>query len=324
MASVSNVMNLSNVDAPVFGSEPDWNQLHRYGKILQIEMLRFADEHKDPDKLVNVLHVSTDLESAQGTIDRLVLLMGEMGFNCQREDGLYVKHDRSCDADVDVVIIGCDRSHHDDVAYFIQKRISHGFLEISPELDVLWYGTDYSPQLDAKRPLLYSDHDFSVKSSCMIHAHIRRRDNIEMLRGLCISMMVRIENIIDGMLNTWNKGTRTKIHRFEDRVRKDGRWGPDADLFFATLNIIRNARNMAAHSNEYISNKKQLKRKLETEHLTDTLNKLADRYERRYLKFKHDISFPNTYYRHLKWMSGLAQIAVAYITDYHRICTQQS
>ena len=39
-------------------------------------------------------------------------------------------------------------------------------------------------------------------------------------------------------------------------------------------------------------------------------------HQRPHLKFKHDTSEPNSDYKRLKWMNGLAQIAVAWITDY--------
>ena len=312
--------NPVTIDPPVFSSAPDWDQVH-HERDLHIEMFRFTYKREDPIKSVNVLHISTDLESARGTMDRLVSLMSEMGFNSQYEDGLDVA--KALDG-TDVTIVGCDKSHHDDVRYFIQERIARGFLQIEPESDVLWYGTDYFPQPPSGMDILCSEQNFSVESVCMIHAHSRRRDNIEMWRGSCVSMMIRIENIIDEILNTWNKDTWTKIHRFENKVREDGRWGPDADLFFAALAVIHDARNMAAHSNDHTPSTKQQKKKIISKHLTDNFNSLADMHKRCYLKFKHDTSAPNIDYRRLKWMKGLAQIAVVWITKYRQICAQHS
>lgn len=298
---------------PVFGSEPDWNQSSRYGH-LHVEMLRCTNRRKDPAKSVNILHASTNLKSAREAMDRLASLMEEMRFNCQREDGLSIE--LGSNLNMDVAIIGCDKSHHDDVAYFIRERVARGFLEIAPDLDVLWYGTDYTPQPPRKMDLLCSDHNFSAESACMVRAHLRRRGNIEMWRGSCISMMIRIENVIDGMLKTGNEGAWTKIHRFEDKVRKDGWWGPDADLFFAALTIIHDARDMASHPNDHVPVRRRQEMKIISKHLTDNFNSLADMHNRPYLKFKHETSAPNLDYKRLKWMNGLAQIAIAWITDY--------
>ena len=163
---------------------------------------------------------------------------------------------------------------------------------------------------------LCSDRNFSVESTCMIHAHIRRRDNIEMWRGLCVSMMIRIENIIDDMLNTRNKESAwTKICRFKAKVRKDSRGGTDANLFFAALAVIHDTRNIAAHPSNHAPRKRQKKTNV-SKHLMDKFNSLADMYNRPYLKFKHDTAAPNTDYKRLKWMNGLAQVAVGWITDY--------
>ena len=83
--------NRTAIDVPVFGSEPDWNQCHLHEQDLRIETLRCTDRRRNPGKFVNILHASTDLESSRDATDRLVSLMGEMGFNCQRRDGFYFK-----------------------------------------------------------------------------------------------------------------------------------------------------------------------------------------------------------------------------------------
>ena len=313
--------NRTAIDVPVFGSEPDWNQCHPYGQDLRIEALRCTDRRRNPGKFVNILHASTDLESSRDATDRLVSLMGEMGFNCQRRGGSYFEPS-SDQSDVDVVIVGCDKNHHNDVAYFIKERMARGFLEIVPELDVLWYGTDYIPQPPQNMDLLCSDRNFSVEAACMVRAHIRRRGNIEMWRGSCVSMMIRIENIIDRMLNTGSDGAWIKIHRFEDRVRKDGQWGPDADLFFAALTVIHDARDMASHPSDRMPDRRRREIKIISKHLADNFNNLADMHRRPYLKFKHGTSEPTLDYKRLKWMNGLAQIAVAWITNYSKTCAR--
>ena len=83
--------NRTAIDVPVFGSEPDWNQSHLHGQDLRIEALRCTDRRRNPGEFVNILHASTDLESSRDATDRLVSLMAEMGFNCQRRDGSYFK-----------------------------------------------------------------------------------------------------------------------------------------------------------------------------------------------------------------------------------------
>lgn len=313
--------NPSTIDVPVFDSKPDWDQVNSHEGDLHAEMLYFTDEHKNSTKSVSILHASTDLESAQDAVNRLVSLMRETGFDCQRDDGIDTY--RYSDVGVDMTIVGCDKRRHNDAIYFIQQRMARGFLSIAPELDVLWYGTDYLPRPPAGIGTLCSDRNFSVEAACMIRAHSRRRDNIETQRGSCISMMVRIENIIDGMLDTWDKNARTKIRLFENKVKKDGRWGLEAKLFFAALAVIRDARNAAAHPGDHVPPKMQQKKKKISKRLMNNFNSLANMYGRHYLKFEHDTSAPNMDYKRLKWMNGLAQVAVTWIDNYRKKCAQR-
>ena len=315
--------DLMNIDTPTFGSEPDWNKSKIYGSSLRIEMLWCTDVRGDQSKSVNVLHASTDLESANSSMDRFILLMKEMGFDCRRESGLNTDASSGLGADIDVVIVGSDQNHSNNANYFIQ-RIALGFLEIVPELDVLWYGTDYTPQQPQDMNLQCSNRAFSVEAACLVHSHARRRKDIAMWRGLCVSMLLRIEDIIDGMLNTWNREAWKKIHMFEDRIRKDGRWGPDADLFFAAVAVILDARNVAAHTQDNMPAKKRQEQEAISKNLTDCFNKLAEMHRRPYLKFKHNISIPDRAYKRLKWMNGIAQIATTWIYKYSQLPPKKS
>ena len=82
-------------------------------------------------------------------------------------------------AEVDIVIVGSEAASREGVRYLIQ-RISSGFLGLALRWDVLWYGTDYTPQPDLPLTMapLCSDRAFAMDGICLAHTHIRRRDDL--------------------------------------------------------------------------------------------------------------------------------------------------
>lgn len=298
------------IEIPTFGSPPDWDDSHRYTKKLNVEMLRCSDRSGRFGP-VNVLHTNTDLESVRSETDRIISLMDEMRFDVRREPRPKINSIN----DIDVVIVGSKRAHADKARYLI-KRMSQGFLRLVPEWDGLWYGTDYTPNpLPNIRPLC-AGSTFALEAVSLIHAHIRRREDSMAWRGSYVSMLVDIEDSIDDIMNTGGKVAAEKICAFENRVRRDGCWGDESDLFFAAVAVIRDARNMASHTQTHRSQKKRKSQEATLKNMINDFNTRADKYSRSYLKSEYDESAPDHDYKRLKWINSLAQVAVDWVSEY--------
>lgn len=76
----------------------------------------------------------------------------------------------------------------------------YGFLGLVLNWDVLWYGTDGTPQsgLPPTSQPLCCGPAFSKDGICLAHAHIRRRDDLAAWRGLFLTMMMVIEDCRHG------------------------------------------------------------------------------------------------------------------------------
>ena len=134
----------------------------------------------------------------------------------------------------------------EDGTYLI-RRIHSDFIGLMLNWDVLWYGTDGTPRPDLPPSMqpLCSSNAFSTYGICLVHAHIRRRDDLPAWRGLFLTMLIAIEDHVDKMMDTWNeRSAYNKICKFKDRVKSDACWGSDADLFFAAVDVMRITRNL--------------------------------------------------------------------------------
>ena len=299
-------------DIPIFGSPPNWDD-SRNAPDLKIEMLRCKDR-SGPLEPVNVLHANTNLDSVRNETGRIISIMAEMGFDVEREPNPVIKSRN----DIDIALVGSEQASS-DMARDLMKRMSLGFLRLVPEWDVLWYGTDYTPSPHQDIKPLCTSSTFSLEAVCLIHAHIRRREDIVAWRGSYVSMLIEIENSIDDIMNTGGKEAWEKIHAFEDKVRRDGRWGSEADLFFAAVAIIRDARNMASHAQDHRSEKKRREQENALKKMISCFDELADKYERSYLKAEYDESASDHGYKRRKWINSIAQVAVAWIDGYAKL-----
>ena len=288
-----------------------------------IEMFRCTDSNGVRSRYVNILHVSTDLDGTCYETDRIAQFLKEMGFDIRHEQGLEPRNGIG----VDVVIVGSETARFDDAAYLI-RRIPVGFLGLVLNWDVLWYGTDGTPRHDLPPNMqpLCSSNAFSTDGICLVHAHIRRRDDLPAWRGLFLTTLIAIEDYVDKMMGTWNEHSAyKKICKFKDRVKSDGRWGSDAELFFAAVDVIRITRNMGSHP---LSNLPEEKLKKEE----DEMSRLLAEFDE--LAVKHGCPFrlprfvtlmsPEHTHALLKWLTSLSQVAVVWIAEYSKLSTRVS
>ena len=310
-------------NAPKFGSLPDWGEFAHPMAGFRIEVFRCTDNNRVRSRYVNILHVSTDLDGTCYETNRITQFLKEMGFDIRHEQGLDLRNG----IDVDVVIVGSESARFEDAAYLI-RRIHSVFRGLMLNWDVLWYGTDGTPRPDLPPNMkpLCSSNAFSTYGFCLVHAHIRRRDDLPVWRGLFLTMLIAIEDHVDKMMNTWNeRSAYKKICKFKDRVKSDGRWGSDAKMFFAAVDVMRIARNLGSHSLSNVP-KEKLKKK------GDGIDELLVEFDE--LAVKHGCPFrpprfvtpmsPEHTHTLLKWLTSLSQVAVVWIAEYSKLPTRAS
>ena len=303
-------------DTPKFGSLPDWEKSSHSMENFGIEMFRCTKSYGDRSKNVNILHVSTDLDGARHEMERIVQFMKKKGFDVRHESISGMRNGMG----VDIVIVGSETASHDDARYLI-RHISLGFLGLTLWWDVLWYGTDYTPQPCLPRLIKpsCSNHAFSMDGICLAHAHIRRRYDVAALRGAHLTMQIEIEDYIDVMLGTWKVRSVERIEAFKSKVKIDGRWGPDAELFFAALDAIRNSRNTGSHPLQGVP-KEELKKKVErVDHSRVEFGKLARKHKRPFGPPMLDSPEEEDLHTVTKWEISIAQMAIRWVAEYSKL-----
>lgn len=302
------------VNIPKFGSPPDTEE-SRMSKDFAIEVFQCTNQDEDRSKYVTILHASTDISKGRSEMNKITQFMQNREFDVIHKPGW----DKDSDGVVDVIILGSDDARF-EATYSIIRRISLGFLGIFPYWDVLWYGTDYSPQPDMPATVkpVCSNQEFSLDGICMIHANIRRRDDIAAWDGLYVVALKEIESHIDRVMGTQSTDSvYKKICRFEDKVKSDGLWGPDAELFFAAVEIIRNVRNTGAHSLTSRPKSKLANNIKKGEELMAKFDALAQKYNCPFRPRRFVLPMqPEDTAKLLKWLISLTQISVAWISGY--------
>lgn len=305
-------------DAPKFGSIPDWGEFAHPMAGFRIEMFRCTDRNRVRSRYVNILHVSTDLDGMRYETNRIAQFLKDVGFDIKHELDLELRNVRG----VDVVIVGSESARFEDAAYLI-RRIPSVFLGLMLNWDVLWYGTDGAPRpvLPLNMRPLCSSNAFSTYGICLVHAHIRRRDDLSAWRGLFLTMLLAIEHYADRMMGTWNeRSAYKKMCKFKDRVKSDGRWGSDAELFFAAVDTIRKTRNTGSHSLSNVPKEKLKKKGDGMDELLAEFDKLAVKHG---CPFRPPLFVPPAGLEHthalLKRLTSLGQVAVVWITEYSKL-----
>ena len=160
--------------------------------------------------------------------------------------------------DADILIVGSDEQHSKDAANLV-NYLPTVFGIVTP-LDVLLYGThgriETSPA-PTDRPLL-AGKSFGVDGVCLAHSRMRRwTDNI-VFGGIFNAKVVGIENCIDAVMGWKDKWFTTKVRDFKEKVKDDGHWNSEAELFFAAVDVANACRNVGAHAQAHVPKNKSV------------------------------------------------------------------
>ena len=296
-------------DTPIFGSGLDLGQLKYFMPDFDAEMLRFTGNSMTTSKHVNILHFGTDLDKVRHETDRIISFMTEKGFEHKRDKNPVSLNN------ADMIIMGSD-ADHSERANAVANAIILGRNGLMPYWDVLWYGTDYTPKqiVPSIMSPLCSGPTFATDGICLIHAHIRRYDDIPMYDAF-VSIMILIEGYMDKIMGTWERNANVQIEKFKERVQCDERCGNDADLFFAALDVVKYYRNFAVHSSVGMPNegKNQIEK---LKDLPVTFEELARTYDR---PFKLSESPSDTWIdtsTFVKRQFCIARMALVWIAEY--------
>ena len=315
------------VSTPRFGPKLDLDEHHSHMKNFEAEMYEFADNKRERDRYVNMLHLGTDLGTARPEMDRIVRRMGKWGYGVEHKTGLDMSDGRDlllAGIDTDMLIMGSDTARYASARYVLWC-VGVGWFGIVPHWDVLWYGTDRVPEPYAERPNphaglatppLCSGHKFALDAVCLAHAHIRRRDDRSALSCTYIDMVREIEGRINGLVaGAWTiRTTYKRFEEFKGKVRSDGHSGPDVELFFAALNVLLHSRNIGAHLVRGLP-QEEIKKKQETsEEMFANFDGLAKRHGR--LFSPPTVSSKAESHLINKWEFSLAHMVVAWLEEY--------
>ena len=315
-------------DTPKFGPKLDLKEHKLHVENFDAEMYEFTNNTWQRDKYVNVLHISTDLNAARPEMDRVIKFMKRKGYKVEikHDLGLLTKNDVvSMGIDTDMLIIGSDVARHSS-AYYLLWFTTRGWFGLIPYHDILWYGIDYKPEPSVEwvkqhnNPCnlpLFSDCKFSWEAICAIHAYIRRRNDRSAAVGVFIDVIREIEGHINELVcDVWKMRTFEKFDRFKTKVMDGGYGGPDVELFFAALDVLRHSRNVGAHLVRGIPPDKVEK---ELKRVEDDCSKFD------ILVTKHKFPFPPPRgssevdaHSDYKWQLSLARIVSIWLEDYSK------
>ena len=307
------------VDTPGFGYLPNFNEFNHYMENFATEMFRFTDNSRIRSKHVNILHFGTDLDGIRHETDRIVSFMTGNGFTSAHDPNPKPW------SDADMIIIGSDAARH-EAAYYVTRINTLGWIGLVPYWDMLWYGTDYTPQLNMSPGMipLCSGRVFSMDGICLVHAHIRRRDDVMALSGAYGSILTEIESHMDEMMGTWDRRTKDKIKAFRNKVTHDGRLGSDTELFFAAVDVLQKTRHIGMHPLGSMPKVDPDKKGKELESSTIEFDRLAKKYKRPFRPPRFVSNSPVDLHATTKWRFNIARMAVTWIVRYSLLSSKVS
>lgn len=305
-------------DTPVFGPHPDLDEYNHIMANFGIEMFRFTDVSRVRARRVNILHFGTDLAAAEPEMDKIVRFMALEGY-------LDVEHERGMHpwGDTDMLVVGSDEARFTSVHYVLWC-VSIGLFGLVPYWDVLWYGTDYTPQPNlhvSMRPLC-SGPEFSRDATYLVHAHIRRRDDIMALRGAYNSILIEIEGQIDKMMKekeTWKMRSVDKMKEFKKKLEAEGHSGPEVALFFAVVDVLRNSRNVGAHPLHGMPREELDRKAALRERLAAEFGRLAKKHDRLFGPPTFASPAQADLQTVARWELCIAHMAVAWLDEYSKL-----
>lgn len=231
-----------------FDRMTDWDKLISHAPNFTIQLFRCIDS-KNESMPVNILHASTNLIKIHNEIDTIIQFMKDNKYNIEEIQSPDVKN-----TTIDVAIMGDDAAFFNNNYLFVMSTLWED-LGLVPNWDILWYGIDYAPR--PKLPIITrpicSGPKFSQDGIVLVKSHINRRHDYYARIGLLSMTQAQIEHMIKEITKKDIWRYSTMIKKLKKKIKKDQRWGVDAELFFAAMDIINHIRNEWVHIQFYMS-----------------------------------------------------------------------
>lgn len=227
---------------PKFDRMTDWDNLISHASNFTIQLFRCIDS-KNESIPVNILHASTNLIKIHNEIDTIIQFMKDNKYNIEEIQSPDVKN-----TTIDVAIMGGDATFFNNNYLLVMPTLWED-LGLVPNWDILWYGIDYAPRpkLSAITRPMCSGPKFSQDGIVLVKSHINRRHDYYARIGLLAMTQAQIEHMIKEITKEDNWRYSTMIKRLKKKIKKDQRWGVDAELFCAAMGIINHIRNELVH-----------------------------------------------------------------------------
>ena len=244
--SLSNcVVNQATDDSPiVFGVLPENVKGLGDGFVAELYQCKRDPDDKAGNNL-NIMHISTDLDAISDVIAEITDFLQLRGFFVTRMD---VSKDYS---EVDVLIIGGDQQHIDDVVKTV--NVFSSIYGMFNRFDVLLYRLDEKTAtgLSPLEDLPLTDKLFRFECMFAVYYNIRKWIDPVVNRGVIAERMVNIESYLDSVVD-WNGKKESDrlsdiLKQFKVNVKNDGHDDPNFEIFFAAMNTIRPVRNLILH-----------------------------------------------------------------------------
>ena len=235
---------------PAFGQPPTVEECTMVFGDLEVETLRCMRTTPDgTPEAVNILHASPDIGRVDAEIVCIADFMKARGFTVERKIWFNDW------VNTDVLIFGLDESHMSRVDGALGILIRGAGLVRG--WNVLLYGLDGRPQLKPdpfENPLL-TDQNFGFDAICMLHAHMRLRNNTQFWTGYLVYMVDLVEYGITLLIKASShqkptngiRGLSRKIDVLAGEFGKAGLGESDIELFTHAAHLMREVRNAYVH-----------------------------------------------------------------------------
>lgn len=156
-----------------------------------------------------------------------------------------------------------------------------------------------------------------TEARCPIHAYIRRRND----RSVAVSVFIDVIREIEGHINelvcdAWKMQISEKFDRFKTKVMDGGYGGPDVELLFAVLNVLRHSRNVGSHLVRGMPPDKVEKERKRSEEDRSNFATLATRHK---FPFQPPSgSSEADAHSDYKWQLSLARMVSMWLEDYSK------
>ena len=260
--------------------------------------------------ILNILHVSTDLKLVSNEMKEITEFLESRNFIVNR-----ISEPKDW-TDANILIIGTDGQHSVGAQKMIDCFPSK--FGIIRTLDALLYGPGGEIIVDTLllKELYFTDDSLKLECISMIISNIRRQLDYVLIRGIFVARSIEIESRIDSIMNEdisycndieFSK----KIKDFKISIESKKTLDSNAELFFAAMNVVREARNSLAH----IPN--STKRSKLDDYL-DNFNGIARKYGRNDLCKEFDNSNPRFQMNMTKHFIRLASYSLEWIKEYSK------